>query len=114
MRWRPTDRSVGMTVFALATGRSPFDSREGYFGIVNRLKNEPAPKLSPDKCVTAASTCCQFLRFSAEICSFLECCLHKDPANRWTAAQLLGHPFIAAALPDAVCPFRRQWCTCAA
>jgi hypothetical protein len=30
---------------------------------------------------------------SAHFRSFITCCLHKDARNRWTAAQLLAHPF---------------------
>lgn len=28
--------------------------------------------------------------------SFITCCLHKDARKRWTAAKLLGHPFLAS------------------
>ncbi|XP_042031371.1 mitogen-activated protein kinase kinase 5-like [Salvia splendens] len=32
---------------------------------------------------------------SREFRDFIACCLQRDPARRWTAAQLLRHPFIA-------------------
>ncbi|MFQ6638196.1 hypothetical protein Gotur_013529 [Gossypium turneri] len=31
---------------------------------------------------------------SDELRNFLECCLQKDPSKRWTAFQLLEHPFL--------------------
>ncbi|KAL6182197.1 hypothetical protein ACLB2K_043620 [Fragaria x ananassa] len=31
---------------------------------------------------------------SEDFRSFIECCMHKDAAKRWTAAQLLTHPFV--------------------
>ncbi|KAL0731734.1 hypothetical protein Bca4012_027828 [Brassica carinata] len=31
---------------------------------------------------------------SEEFCSFVDCCLRKDSSKRWTASQLLGHPFL--------------------
>ncbi|XP_077236767.1 MAP kinase kinase 5 [Tasmannia lanceolata] len=36
---------------------------------------------------------------SNEFRSFLRCCLQKDPARRWPAAQLLQHPFILQGHP---------------
>ncbi|KAF3785590.1 Mitogen-activated protein kinase kinase 7 [Nymphaea thermarum] len=32
---------------------------------------------------------------SPEFRSFIACCLQKEPSRRWTAAQLLKHPFLA-------------------
>nr|GEY59727.1 mitogen-activated protein kinase kinase 5-like [Tanacetum cinerariifolium] len=32
--------------------------------------------------------------WSVEFQDFVRCCLHIDPARRWTAAQLLRHPFV--------------------
>ncbi|KAF8090446.1 hypothetical protein N665_0476s0025 [Sinapis alba] len=35
---------------------------------------------------------------SEEFCSFVDCCLRKDSSKRWTASQLLGHPFLREGL----------------
>lgn len=35
-------------------------------------------------------------KFSPELCSFIECCLEKDPAKRWSVSKLLAHPFIVS------------------
>ncbi|KAG6383181.1 hypothetical protein SASPL_157075 [Salvia splendens] len=32
---------------------------------------------------------------SGEFRSFVECCLQKDSSKRWTATQLLAHPFVS-------------------
>jgi len=37
---------------------------------------------------------------SAHFRSFITCCLHKDARNRWTAAQLLAHPFVLSNSPQ--------------
>ncbi|URE12869.1 hypothetical protein MUK42_23484 [Musa troglodytarum] len=34
---------------------------------------------------------------SSEFQDFLECCLQKESRKRWPVAELLGHPFVAAA-----------------
>eukprot|EP00850_Spirogloea_muscicola_P004283 SM000018S03648 [mRNA] locus=s18:496436:498171:+ [translate_table: standard] len=39
------------------------------------------------------------LAASPAAADFLACCLRRDPAERWTAHQLLAHPFVAAAAP---------------
>lgn len=77
--------SFGMTVYALAMGKDPVSANEGYFGIVRRITEHPPPNLSEE-------------HFSREIRSFLHCCLIKDPSKRWSAEQLLDHPFMNEAL----------------
>ncbi|XP_052180715.1 mitogen-activated protein kinase kinase 5-like [Diospyros lotus] len=39
---------------------------------------------------------------SREFRDFIACCLQRDPSKRWTAAQLLRHPFITQRAPVAV------------
>ncbi|KAK9060547.1 hypothetical protein SSX86_021251 [Deinandra increscens subsp. villosa] len=36
---------------------------------------------------------------SREFRDFISCCLQRDPARRWTAAQLLRHPFVTGTSP---------------
>jgi serine/threonine protein kinase len=79
-----------MSAIVCATGTSPFTASAasgGYFGLVQKVINEPSPVLTPAQ------------GFSADFCDWIAKALIKDPAQRWTAEQLLAHPFLAA--PDA-------------
>ncbi|NWZ88816.1 PAK2 kinase, partial [Poecile atricapillus] len=38
-------------------------------------------------------------RFSPCLCDFLCCCLQTDEARRWSAKELLQHPFVTSAKP---------------
>lgn len=40
---------------------------------------------------------------SEEFKNFIECCLQKDSTKRWTASQLLSHPFVSAKNMDVNC-----------
>ena len=77
-----------MSAIVCATGVVPYSESAasgGYFGIVQKIMNEPSPAL------TLAQG------FSPEFCDWIAKCLIKDPEQRWTAAQLLEHPFLRAA-----------------
>ncbi|XP_050377450.1 mitogen-activated protein kinase kinase 9-like [Argentina anserina] len=39
---------------------------------------------------------------SEEFRSFMECCLQKESGKRWTAAQLLNHPFVLSRYPKSI------------
>jgi serine/threonine protein kinase len=52
---------------------------------VKAIRDEPSPLL-PEKAP-----------FSSEFRHFLACCLHKDAERRWSAKQLLEHPWLRGA-----------------
>ena len=72
-----------MTLLASAIGAFPytFDKAAGYWGVVSAISDSEPPQLPADI-------------GSPELRDFINCCLVRDPAKRWTAAQLLAHPLI--------------------
>lgn len=75
-------RSVGITLYYLATGVLPYSSSSGYWGIVKSIRDEPAPRLPDNN-----------NQWSPAFHHLIEACLQKDPDQRWTAKQLCQHPF---------------------
>ena len=73
--------SLGCTVLEMATGRAPWDNVENLCQIMYRIG-----------CTTDVPVVPSFL--SDDIHDFLVHCFQRDPQNRWTASQLLQHPFI--------------------
>ncbi|KAL8232493.1 hypothetical protein R6Q57_002271 [Mikania cordata] len=77
--------SVGVSILEFYMGRFPFNvGRPGDWAslmcaiCMSRPPQAPAPA-------------------SPEFRDFVGCCLQIDPARRWTAAQLLRHPFVTGA-----------------
>mmetsp|Transcript_15329 Transcript_15329/g.23865 ORF Transcript_15329/g.23865 Transcript_15329/m.23865 type:complete len:327 (-) Transcript_15329:49-1029(-) len=77
--------SLGILILECALGRHPYLSADGgqtvVFELMQRVVSEPAPipeggSLSP------------------ELVDFVRNCLIKDENSRWSAAQLLQHPYI--------------------
>ncbi|XAR62406.1 Mitogen-activated protein kinase kinase [Bertholletia excelsa] len=83
---------LGLSLLQIYMGRYPFiDSIERLDDVARILFvicmwEPPAPP------VTA----------SRDFRDFISCCLRGDPAKRWTASQLLGHPFILRSTSHAV------------
>jgi mitogen-activated protein kinase kinase 1 len=73
--------SLGMTLHYMATGQLPIATEGGFFGIIAAVNSEFKPELDPNM-------------YSANLRSFVDRCLTKDPAQRATADELLQHPFI--------------------
>ncbi|CAI9114559.1 OLC1v1015307C1 [Oldenlandia corymbosa var. corymbosa] len=76
--------SFGVSILEFYLGRFPFAvGRQGDWATLMCAicMSEPpeAPRLA-----------------SPEFRDFISCCLQRDPAKRWTAAQLLRHPFVMA------------------
>ncbi|KAM0885507.1 hypothetical protein ACQ4PT_030296 [Festuca glaucescens] len=76
--------ALGCTVIEMATGRAPWSGVDDVIAAVRLIGyTDAVPKL-PE-------------RLSAEAKDFLDKCLRRRAGERWTAAQLLEHPFLAFA-----------------
>ncbi|CAI5719193.1 unnamed protein product [Hyaloperonospora brassicae] len=75
--------SFGLAIMACAIGKLPVPAKEGYWGVVQAVQEQPSPRLRD-----------YGDRFSPELCDFLEQCLQKNPMHRPPAAILLEHSFI--------------------
>ncbi|KAK9714267.1 hypothetical protein RND81_06G082900 [Saponaria officinalis] len=75
--------SFGVSILEFYSGRFPFNvGRQGDWASLMCAICMNAPPEAPP---TA----------SREFRDFISCCLQREPRKRWTAAQLLKHPFIA-------------------
>jgi mitogen-activated protein kinase kinase kinase 17/18 len=76
--------ALGCTVVEMATGRAPWsDADDGVLAAVHRIGYTDAVPEVP-------------AWLSAEARHFLACCFARNASDRPTAAQLLGHPFVAS------------------
>jgi len=82
--------SLGITLFELATGRSPYAECSTDFDILARVVKDDPPSLPKD------------MDFSPEFRSFISDCLTKDSRNRPKYKQLLEHAFIKSHLNTVV------------
>ncbi|TKY50158.1 Mitogen-activated protein kinase kinase 6 [Spatholobus suberectus] len=79
--------SLGMVVLECAIGRFPYIQYEdqqswpSFYELLAAIVESPPPFAPPDQ-------------FSPEFCSFVSSCIQKDPRDRLTSFELLGHPFI--------------------
>ncbi|KAG7395897.1 Mitogen-activated protein kinase kinase 5 [Phytophthora boehmeriae] len=73
--------SFGLSIMTCVFGRFPYSSRGGYWELLHMIRNEPPPRLPEGE-------------FSDVFCDFLDKCLKKDQAERWSVKQLLKHEFI--------------------
>lgn len=97
--------SLGLTLLAVARGRFPISLRGdnsnnsdgviggpgGYWAMIQAICDDDPPTAGPS-CSDAFS-------------DFIDACLRKDPAQRWTARQLANAPFITTA----VSPGKYDW-----
>lgn len=74
--------SLGITLYELATGRSPYEGCNTDFDILVRVVNNDPPALPND------------MEFSNEFRHFISSCLTKDCNHRPKYRQLLDHEFI--------------------
>ncbi|ETL29044.1 serine/threonine protein kinase [Phytophthora nicotianae CJ01A1] len=75
--------SFGLAVMTCAIGKLPVPTKDGYWGVVHAVQEQPSPRLQD-----------YGDHFSPELCDFLDQCLQKNPMYRPPAARLLEHPFI--------------------
>jgi len=76
--------ALGCTVIEMATGRAPWTHVDDVLVAVRLIGYTDAVPETPEW-------------LSAEAKDFLDKCLRRDASERWTAAQLLEHPFLASA-----------------
>lgn len=82
--------SLGISILECYLGRFPFGAGKAgdWASLMCAICYSPPPEVPPEA--------------STEFRSFIGCCLQKEPARRWTAAQLLSHPFVAQHSPTLV------------
>ncbi|KAM0921600.1 hypothetical protein ACQ4PT_006780 [Festuca glaucescens] len=76
--------ALGCTVIEMATGHAPWSGVDSVFAAVHLIGHTDAVPETPK-------------RMSAEGKDFLDKCLRRRADERWTAEQLLEHPFLAFA-----------------
>ncbi|XP_048552814.1 mitogen-activated protein kinase kinase kinase 17-like [Triticum urartu] len=76
--------ALGCTVIEMATGRAPWSHMDDVFAAVRLIGYTDAVPEAPE-------------RLSSEAKDFLDKCLRRCAGERWTAEQLLEHPFLAFA-----------------
>ncbi|MBA0550981.1 hypothetical protein Golob_021886 [Gossypium lobatum] len=75
--------SLGVTLLEFYVGHFPFlptGEKPNWMQLVLLMRFGDAPSLPKEA--------------SEDFRSFINCCLQKEPSKRWTASQLLSHPFI--------------------
>lgn len=75
--------SFGLAIMALAIGKLPVPTKEGYWGVVHAVQEQPSPRLAD-----------YGDHFSPALCDFIDQCLQKNPMHRPPAAVLLEHAFL--------------------
>lgn len=76
--------SLGVCLATLAMGKYPYPTQSGYWGVVQAIQEEPCPTIID----------VEGKGYGAELQSFVECCLVKDPKKRAGVEELLAHPFL--------------------
>ena len=77
--------SFGLSILTCALGEYPLSTEGGYWGLLHSLKEDAPPTVPEDRRD----------EFSDEFHDFIEKCLMRDPKERWSATDLLAHPFLA-------------------
>eukprot|EP00171_Calliarthron_tuberculosum_P016508 IDg16508t1 len=80
--------SVGISAFELPRGRPPYHDKH-VLSALSLIANSEPPRLDPSA-------------FSNGFCDFVAGCLRSQPTDRMTAVELLAHPFLEKARPEAL------------
>ncbi|KAI4999941.1 hypothetical protein ZWY2020_004530 [Hordeum vulgare] len=88
--------ALGCTVVEMATGRAPWSDMNDLLTAVHRIGYTAAVPEVPGW-------------LSADAKDFLAGCFKRQPSDRSTAAQLLDHPFVAAAGDYKAAPVKQQY-----
>lgn len=78
--------SFGLTLLAVALGKLPIDQSNGFWSILNCVRDLPPPSLPRDG------------TWSEECIDFIAQCLIQRPAKRPNCSELLAHPFLKKAV----------------
>jgi serine/threonine protein kinase len=101
--------SFGLSLMTLALGRLPLDTKGGFWGILQCVRDSPPPKLPADgtfECEIEIYLTYSLILFgyagpwSDDFRDFVDKCLQHDPSKRGTTTELLQHPFLSKAKPD--------------
>ncbi|KAL8055981.1 hypothetical protein ABFX02_04G090100 [Erythranthe guttata] len=80
--------SLGVSILEFYLGKFPFAVGKGdWASLMCAICMSQPPEAPPSS--------------SREFRDFIACCLQRDPSKRWTASQLLKHPFITLHAPQA-------------
>ncbi len=90
--------SVGLTLLAVAEGRSPISTEKGYWGVVQMVTEGEPPSLPPSYIDPDTN---QRIEYSKTLSNFIDKCLKKNPDDRFSADELLAHPFLSNYKPIA-------------
>ncbi|KAA3679619.1 serine/threonine-protein kinase OSR1/STK39, partial [Paragonimus westermani] len=86
--------SLGITTIEMATGQAPYAKYAPMKVLMLTLQNDP-PDID-----TVATVSNQYADYGQKFRKFTRACLVKDPAQRLSARELLGHTYIKAKAKD--------------
>ncbi|KAK4756915.1 hypothetical protein SAY87_007042 [Trapa incisa] len=79
--------SLGLVLLECATGHFPYKPRDlegwtNFYELMEAIVDDAPPSAPSDQ-------------FTPEFCSFISACVQKDPKDRFSASELLDHPFLS-------------------
>ncbi|THD23611.1 Serine/threonine-protein kinase OSR1 [Fasciola hepatica] len=86
--------SLGITTIEMATGQAPYAKYAPMKVLMLTLQNDP-PDID-----TVATVSNQYINYGQKFRKFTRACLLKDPGQRLSARELLGHTYIKAKAKD--------------